>query len=153
VKGRESRVAAAIAALGLASGALLGCGDDSGKGPASGPGSTSPTAALTEAAPLPGDPGVTVVNVIQACREQAGERLRSFVAVAVSEEELQALFARGRDVRLVSQTPPEIDGERATVQVRLEIQREGRMDVVDRTWELVPAADGVWRLTRLPNCF
>ena len=104
-----------------------------------------------DAAAPTGDPGVTVEHVIQACREKDGARLRSFIAGPVSEEEIQGLFQRGTDVRLAGRTPPRIEGGRATVEVRL--QRDGENEVVELTWELERGADGVWRLTTLPDCF
>ena len=114
-----------------------------------------PTIAVTspspDAAAPTGDPGVTVENVIQACREKDGARLRSFVVGAVSEEEIEALFRRGTDVRLAGRTPPRIDGGRATVEVRLQL--DGEQGVVQRTWELERGAAGVWRFTTLPDCF
>ena len=100
-----------------------------------------------------GDPGVTVENAIQACREKDGARLRSFVAGPVSEDELQALLRRGTDVRLVSRTPPVVDDGRATVTVRLALQRDGESENVERTWALERGDDGVWRFTTLPECF
>ena len=119
------------------------------------PAPAEPTIAVTsptpDAAAPTGDPGVTVENVIQACREKDGARLRSFVAGPVSEEEIQALFERGTDVRLAGRTPPRIDGGRATVEVRL--QRDGEKELVERTWELEQGDDGVWRFTTLPDCF
>ncbi len=100
-----------------------------------------------------GDPGVTVVNAVQACREKDADRLRSFVAGAVADADVQALFARGTDVRLESQTLPQLAGDRATVAVRLEVRRDGEVETVDRTWALTRSADGVWRLLALPDCF
>jgi hypothetical protein len=96
---------------------------------------------------------VTVVNVVQACREKDAERLRSFVATPVSEADAKALFARGTDVRLESQTLPEVQDGRATVVVRLEIHRDGDVESVDREWALQLDDDGIWRFTSLPDCF
>ena len=118
------------------------------------------TVALTQApSPSPsdisptGDPALTVEHAIQACREKNGELLRSFVAVAVRAEEIQALFDRGADVRLEIQTVPRVEDGRATVDVRLEVTRAGEIETVDRAWELVRGADGFWRFTALPDCF
>ncbi len=139
---------------GLAALSIAACADNDVEQP------PTPTAAVTEVrTPTPaellpaGNPGVTVANVIQACREKDGDRLRSFVAGAVLEEEVRALFARGTDVRLVSQTPPRAEDGRATAVVRLEVRRDGEIEFVERTWELEQGADGVWRLTALPDCF
>ncbi len=104
-------------------------------------------------APPGGDPGVTVRNVVLACREKDGDRLRSFVAVPVPEQELEALFARGSDVRLLSQTVPQTEDQQATVMVRLSVQRDGEEELVQRTWDLEQGTDGVWRLTALPDCY
>ena len=99
-----------------------------------------------------GDPGVTVENVVLACREKDADRLRSFVAAPSSDEEIQALFARGTDVMLKS-AMPQAQGDRATVDVRLEVRREGEGETVERSWELERGADGGWRLTELPDCY
>ena len=120
----------------------------------------TPTAQAT-AAPTPttdqivpaGDPAVTVENVVLACREKDVRRLQSFVAAAVSEEEVRALFALGTLERLAGRSPPVIEDGRATVAVRLEVRRGGEPETVERTWELERGADGVWRLTALPDCF
>jgi hypothetical protein len=104
-------------------------------------------------APAVGDPGVTVLNVVLACREKDGARLRSFVATPVSERELQALFGRGSDVRLLSQTVPQAEDGRATVTVRLSVRGDGEEEIVERNWELEQGSDGVWRLTVLPDCY
>jgi hypothetical protein len=96
---------------------------------------------------------VTVVNVVQACREKDADRLRSFIASPVSEAEVQALFALGTDVRLESQTLPEVADGRATVSVRLEVHRDGQVESVEREWTLHLDGDGVWRFAALPDCF
>ena len=96
---------------------------------------------------------MTVEHAIQACREKNGELLRIFVAVAVRAEEIQALFDRAADVRLVSRTAVQVEDGQATVSVRLEVTRADEIETVDRTWELVRGADGFWRFTALPDCF
>jgi hypothetical protein len=140
--------------IGLAFVSLVACAGGSADG------RPTPTVALTEPpAPTPddvlpaGDPGVTVANAVLACREKDGDRLGSFVAGAVTEEEIQALFGRGSDVRLFSQTVPHAEDGRATVTVRLSVRRDGETELVERTWELEQGADGVWRFTALPDCF
>jgi hypothetical protein len=140
-------------ALTLVLAASLSCNsDDSTSGPASNTLLSTPTSASPGELPA-GDPSVTVVNVVQACREKDGDRLRSFVAATVPDADVQALFDRGTDARLESQTLPEIEGGRATVSVRLEVRRDGEVESVDRDWELQRDDDGVWRLTSLPDCF
>lgn len=115
---------------------------------------TAPIATLSTAQAAPaGDPATTIENVIQACREKDAARLRTFVAGEVLEEDIQALFARGADVRLVGRTPAAIDDGQATVDVRLEINRGGETETVERTWELEQNTDGVWRFAELPDCF
>ena len=161
VKGRGSRPAGrrggrvARLGFGVITLAFLSFGACGGSDVAERPTLAPPTTAITlptlDAAAPAGDPGVTVENVIQACREKDSGRLRTFVAGAVSEEEIQALFRRGTDVRLAGRTQPRIEGKRATVEVRLE--RDGEMELVERTWELERGADGVWRFTTLPDCF
>ncbi|MGB2693735.1 MAG: hypothetical protein WBD55_00945 [Dehalococcoidia bacterium] len=111
---------------------------------------------MLPATPAPaqaGDPATTVENVIQACREKDGGRLRTFIANDVSEADIQALFARGTDVRLVGRAPAAIEADAAAVDVRLEITREGKTETVDDIWDLELGADGVWRLVGLPDCF
>ncbi len=161
VKGRESRPEGRLRGrvagfgLGVIALAFVSLGACGGSDVSVRPTAAGPTIAVAsptpDAAAPAGDPGVTVENVIQACREKDSARLRSFIAGAVSEEEIQALFRRGSDVRLAGRTPPRIDGERATVEVRL--QRDGESQLVERTWELERGADGVWRFTSLPDCF
>ena len=148
------RTIAGLAALTLLLAASLSCNSDDSAGDRAA--TTLLSTPTTSASPgdLPsGDPSVTVVNVIQACREKDGDRLRSFVAGTVADADVQALFARGADVRLESQTLPEIQGARETVTVRLEVRRDGEVESVNRDWTLQRDADGVWRLITLPDCF
>ena len=140
-------------ALALALVGLAAC-DGGGEAEVPAPPSLVAKPAPSPSAPPPaGDPGVTVAYGIQACREKDTEKLRSFVVGAVSEEEMQALFRRGADVRLVSQRLPELEDGRATVAVRLEVRRDGELDLVERLWELERGADGVWRFVALPDCY
>ena len=90
---------------------------------------------------------------MQACREKDGQLVRGFVAAPVPDAEIEALFARGDDVRLMLRTPAEIEDGGATVEVRLEIRRGGELDTVDRVWQLAFGDDGVWRFTALPDCY
>ena len=138
--------------FGLALLFLAGCGDS--ESPERLPTATSlPSTTTPEQIAPVGDPGVTVENAIQACREKDGGRLRTFVAEAVSDEQLQALFSKGTDVRLASRTPAIVEDGRATVSVRLDLRQGGELETVDRTWELERGSDGVWRFTTLPDCF
>lgn len=100
-----------------------------------------------------GEVSVTVENAIRACREKNAELLRSFVLDAVSLEEIQALFERGTDVQLKSQSVPPVDDGRATVEVVIEISRDDGVETAGRSWELERGADGVWRFDKLPDCF
>ena len=102
---------------------------------------------------LTGEVSVTVENAVRACREKNAELLRSFVLDAVSLEEIQALFDRGTDVQLKSQSVPPADDEQAIVDVLLEISRDDGVETVGRSWELERGADGVWRFAELPDCF
>lgn len=113
---------------------------------------TAPTPTTDQIVPA-GDPAVTVENVVLACREKDVRRLQSFVAAAVSEEEVRALFALGTLERLAGRSEAIIEDGRATVDVRLEVRRGGEPETVERTWELERGVDGVWRLTALPDCF
>ena len=65
---------------------------------------------------------------------------------------IAALLAGGSDVRLAGRTPAEIEGDRATVVVHLEIRRDGVVDAVQRTWQL-DRSGGPWRFTQLPDCY
>ena len=126
-----------------------------GGAPESSPTSLAPTAASTPVitfAPS-GDPGAVVEQLVLACKEKDAQLLRSFLAATVSDADIEALFARGDDVRLAQREPAEIDGDRATVDVRLEIQRGGKIEAVDRTWRLARGAGGVWRFSELPDCY
>ena len=140
--------AAAVVAL-----LLIACGSGAGEWPA--PTTTlpeQPTAAI-QGTLAAGDPGVTVANVVQACREKDAGRLRSFIAGTVADDAIEVLFSRGSDVQLVSQTVPEPEDGHATVTVGLRVRRDGESDLVRRTWDLERGADGVWRLTALPDCY
>jgi len=149
----QLRAAGFLVLAGLTS-VCFGCGG--------GNGGASPTASApleTTASPSPpalapsGDPGVTVENAVQACREKNIDLLRTFVAGTVSEADADALFARGDDVRLALRQQSVIDGDRASVQVSLEIQRNGATETVARSWNLERGADGVWRFLELPDCY
>ncbi len=113
-----------------------------------------PTAAATPTMALvAGDPSVSVRNAIIACREKNAPLLRALVDGQVTDGELESLFERGSDVQLRGHTNPPGDSGRATVTVFLTITRESEIDDVERTWELVRDEAGVWRFTRLPDCF
>lgn len=143
-----------IAAL-LAASVVVGCGGGENETATTSPAATSVVLGATRSATVApqGDPGGTIENVILACSEKNGPLLRTFVAQPVSDEELDALFAVGTDVRLAVRAPAEVEGDRATVEVRLEVTREGEAQLVDRTWELERGADGVWRFIELPDCY
>jgi hypothetical protein len=100
-----------------------------------------------------GDPGLTVRNVVQACREKDAELIQSYVVGDVPLSEVLTLFARGSDVQLLSQTVPDAPADTTTITVRLRIRRESGSEEVERDWELVRGDDGLWRLTALPDCF
>jgi hypothetical protein len=115
-----------------------------------------PTFAVSPTAPgvaTLGDPGLTVRNAVQACREKDAALLQSYVAADVPFSAIAELFARGSDVQLLSQTVPESAGDATTVTVRLRIRREAGSEEVERDWDLVRGDDGLWRLTELPDCF
>ena len=144
---------ALIASLCVIAIVAAACGD--GDGSSSGP-TALPTAIEGPAAPdvtTLGDPGLTVRNAVLACREKDADLLRSFVTADVSLSDIVALFARGSDVQLLVQSIPEPGGDTASVTVQLEIHRDGEVEDVERTWDLVRSDDGLWRLTELPDCF
>ena len=152
--GRPSLIAGVGLIIGLALIASLACaGGDVDERP------TATVATIEIATPTPrtlaltGEVSVTVENAVRACREKNAELLRSFVLDAVSFEEIEALFDRGMDVRLKSQSVPPVEDGRATVDVVIEITHEAGVETVDRSWELERGADGVWRFAELPDCF
>lgn len=152
--GRPSLIAGLELIIGLALIASLAC---AGGGIDERPTATvatieDPTPTARSLVPT-GEVSVTVVNAIRACREKNAELLRSFVLDAVSIEEIQALFDRGTDVRLLSQSVPVVEDGRATVDVVIEIIHEFGGEPVSRSWELERGVDGVWRFTELPDCF
>ncbi len=148
------RTAAAAAMLGLAFPLLASCGGGGSDAPATAPAAAVQATATALSTALPGgDPGVTVEQVIQACREKNGGLLRNFVAEVVSEQELEELFERGTDVMLKGRTFPEVEDGVATVEVHLEVRRNGEALMVHRAWELERGPDGVWRLKSLPDCY
>ena len=110
------------------------------------------TPAASPTPPLSSDVGATIENVVIACREKDTALLREFLATPVTDEQIAALFARGRDVVLRSQTPS-ITGDEASVAVELEITRAAGTERAQRTWAVQRGADGLWRLTALPDCY
>ena len=152
--GRPSLIAGLGLIIGLALIASLAC---AGGGVDERPAVTVATIVVPTPTPrslVPtGEVYVTVENAVSACREKNAELLRSFMLDAVSLDGIQALFDRGMDVRLKSQSVPPVEDGRATVDVLLEITREAGIESVDRSWELERGADGVWRFARLPDCF
>jgi hypothetical protein len=118
----------------------------------------SPTTSIANPTPIvtfapSGDPGAVVEQLVLACREKDVRLVRSFLVTPVSEAEIEALFALGDDVVLRLRAPAEFDGDRASVDVRLEIRRGGQIDTVERTWRLARGDDGIWRFTDLPDCY
>jgi hypothetical protein len=140
----------ALAAWALAT--LVACGGGAEEGPLPTVFERPVTTPL-DTQPRLGDPGVAVEQAVQACRQKDPGLLRSFVAPEVSDEEIAALLARGSDVRLLGRLPAAIDGDAATVEVRLEVDRDGETEDVERVWELERGVDGVWRFTSLPDCY
>ena len=152
--GRPSSIAGLALIIGLALIVSLAC---AGGGVDELP--TATVATIVVPTPTPrslvptGEVSVTVVNAVLACREKNAELLRGFVIDAVPLEGIQALFERGTDVLLKSQSVPLVDDGRATVDVVIEITRDDGVESVGRSWELERGADGVWRFARLPDCF
>ncbi len=119
----------------------------------------APTATVAPPAPsatptpvLSSDLGRTIENVVLACREKDAVTLRSLIAGNVAQQQIDALFALGRDVVLKSQTPS-MDGDQASVSVALEITRATGSENVERTWQLTQGPGGLWRLDALPDCY
>ena len=131
---------------------LLACGGG-GDGPAPTVVVRQQTDVATRTPGPAGDPGVTIGAVVQACREKDAERLRTFISPPVSDQEIQRMWADGSDVKLLTQTIPDVTGGRVTIDVNLQVTLAGSETVVERTWDLVRGDDGVWRLTALPQCY
>ncbi len=133
-------------------GALLAaCGG--GDGPSSTPVAVRTATTTPSVNDVAGDPGVTVQQAILACREKNAPLLRTFVSGEVTDEEIEALFARGRDVRLVAQREAQIEDGAAVVEVTIEVQRDDGVDTIALPWELERGPDGVWRFVALPDCY
>ena len=150
--GKGLRIAGlgALVAIGIAT--LAGCSDGPVAAPET-PTTSPPPVATATTVLVTGDPGVSVRNAVIACREKNGELLRSLVASEVADEEIEALFERGVDVRLRGHTEPPAEGGRASVTVFLTITRLAEVDDVEREWELERGVDGVWRFAELPDCY
>jgi hypothetical protein len=101
---------------------------------------------------LSSDLGRAIENAVLACREKDAATLRSLVAGDVTQQQIDALFALGRDVVLKSQTPS-INGNAASVTVELQITRTTGFENVQRTWRLTQGPDGLWRFDALPDCY
>ncbi len=99
------------------------------------------------------DPGATVSAVVQACREKDVERLRALIVASVSNEEISAMYERGSDVQLLSQSVPEAGGDSVSIEVRLRVMSQEGETIVPRRWELERGVDRVWRLSEMPECF
>jgi hypothetical protein len=140
-------VAAALTAIALLLSTACG-GNDSGPAP-----TEPPTPAPTSTVLVPADPTVTVANAVQACREKDAQRLRSLLAAPVSDDEIEAMWRDGTDVRLLNQTIPEITDGPVEVTVVLRIDARDEQFDAERTWELERGPDAVWRLTKLPDCY
>ena len=148
--GQGLRIAGLVALVGIA--ALAGCSGGPVAVPET-PTASPPPVATPTTVLLAGDPSVSVRNAVTACREKNGELLRSLVANEVTDEEIEALFDRGVDVRLRGHTDPPAEGGRASVTVFLTIIRLAEVDDVEREWELERGIDGVWRFDELPDCY
>jgi len=90
---------------------------------------------------------------VQACREKDTERLRALVPASVSDDEIAHMLAGGSDVQLLSQSVPDTSGDSVSIDVSVRVTSESGPTIVQRTWDLERGADGVWRLTALPDCF
>ncbi|MCH8065350.1 MAG: hypothetical protein IIC90_05940 [Chloroflexi bacterium] len=150
--GRGLRIAGFGALVGIGIATLAGCSDGPVAVPET-PTTAPPLVATPTAVSATGDPSVSVRNAVIACREKNGELLRSLVAGEVTDEEIEALFERGVDVRLRGHTDPPREGGRASVTVFLTITRLTVVDDVEREWELERGDDGVWRFAELPDCY
>jgi hypothetical protein len=121
---------------------------------------TAPTVEVQQPTPMAtatpgaaGDPGVTVANVVTACREKNSERLQSLISVPVSGQDIQRMWAGGSDVQLLTQTIPDAGAGLVTIDVSLRVTNADGETTVQRTWDLVRGSDAVWRLTALPACY
>ena len=143
--------AAAVCPAALVAVVLIACGSAD---------SRPPIVVVTSAASSPtplvaarNDPGAIVSAAVQACREKDVQRLSGLVVPSVSDADIAAMYARGTDVQLLSQSVPDAGGDSVSIDVGLRITSEGGEAVVHRTWDLRRGGDRVWRLTELPKCF
>jgi hypothetical protein len=114
---------------------------------------------VTSSAPLPtaavapaGGPGTVVVAAVQACREKDVGNLRALVSADVSEDAITAMFDRGTDVQLLSQSVPPGGSDSVDIDVSLQVLGEEGERIERLTWEL-ERIDGAWRLIALPQCY
>ena len=142
--------------LGLVAAVVMAAGVSCGGGGSEG----VPTVAVTTApvSPTPpiavsNDPGATVIAVVQACREKNVAQLRALVVAPTSDEEISAMYARGNDVQLLSQSVPDGGTDSVSIDVSLRVMSDEGETVVQRAWELERGADRVWRLSALPECY
>ena len=126
--GRARLRFAAVAGLALL---LAACGGASGE--RSTPTPTARDEPATATFPLAGDPGAVVEQAVQACREKDAGLLRSLIAGPVADAD--------------------IEGDRAAVEVRLEIHRPAEIETINRMWQLEIDATGAWRFSELPDCY
>jgi hypothetical protein len=93
-----------------------------------------------------------VANAVQACREKDVGRLSALIAGTPDDAAIAAMFARGNDVRLLTQSVPDTAERTVSIDVTLEVDRTGGIETAERTWELVKEGDG-WLLTAIPDCY
>jgi hypothetical protein len=128
---------------------LAACGSGA-RAPAT---TVAPVVTPTPTPTLSSDLERTIENAVLACREKDAGALRALVAGDVTQQEVDALFALGRDVVLQSQTEGKTVDGTVSVTVGLEITRATGVEDVDRTWQLAQGADGLWRFAALPDCY
>jgi hypothetical protein len=120
--------------------------------------STAPPAIVTSTAlpptrpPAATGPGAAVTAVVRACREKNAAALRSYIPDDVTGAEIAAMFARGSDVQLLSQSVPDTSEDSARIDVSLRVTSDAGEEIVQQTWQL-ERIEGSWKLTELPECY
>jgi hypothetical protein len=89
---------------------------------------------------------------VQACREKATSGLRPYVPESVTDADIIAMFAKGNDVQLLSQSVPDTTSDRVLIDVTLRVMSDAGEETVQRSWEF-ERIEGAWRMTELPECF
>lgn len=125
---------------------------------------TTPPAATSQAGstPVASDTAAieaTTLQIFDAIRQHDRDRLHDITGDHLREnlreqdmDHLASCIPEGTTISVVDQKV-EVAGDTATVTITLELTTaDGTKTTVDRTWSFEKDADGVWRLSELPEC-